>query len=407
MCVDSAENAPGAGTACAGIALRIEESSDLRLGDGSIEGFEVGVLLRASRDVDVTGHSIAACAQGIVLEDMRAGLRFEGNLIAENDTGLSVAEQPDASPEESANPVLANNTFRANRILDIDNRSSTPLHAAGNWWGDGGASVSGVVLLESSAWLGTVAVATARGAADEILGRLLQRHVEDAGYRAIDLIGIGTDEVLARALRAGDADIVWWSSSGGDVTEILPDDVYAIESGASEGWIAVAADAWIEELGGPDLSGLFASVQTDSDRIRIVAPPEFENEIYSALVSTYAASPLAATITRVRDTAEAEAMLKLGGADVAIVDGLVETLTRGAFSALEDSQGVLGGSPLVLVCRSELLERLPGLADELARLAEGLSTELLHEMVSRVRLFGDDPESVAKSYLHAVVGDDE
>ena len=386
----------GGGTEGFGVGLYRGSDGNL-IGSGEIDHADVGLDISDSGRLDVIDNHVNDCGTGLSLIGAGPSIRIERNHIEGNRIGLVFYGD--------IAPVLASNTFQNSQSLDLENRSDVSIHAAGNWWATLGPSVSGDVLLESSSWAGVVALGTAHGAADEILGRVLELWVEAIGYRAIDLIGIGSDENLLSALRDGDIDVAWWSPSGEDTG--LPAGVRTFASEAQEGWIAVASNERLEGLGAPTLAGLFATLLTGSERIRFAAPSGLGSDVYGALVAAYAPTPSSATMTWVRDTAEAEAMVKLGGADVAIVDELEETLTFGAFSPLEDEHEILEGSPLVIVCREELLSKHPELVDVLTDLAGKLSTDDLHEMISRVRLLGEAPEAVARRGLPSIVGDED
>ena len=86
---------------------------------------------------------------------------------------------------------MASNVFANNDELDVLNGSESPVYVGGNWWGgvegvrDAAlAEVSGNVYLEGSAWKGTVAIGTEADVAQEILGRILQYALTEAGFRA-------------------------------------------------------------------------------------------------------------------------------------------------------------------------------------------------------------------------------
>ena len=51
------------------------------------------------------------------------------------------------------------------------------------------------------------------GPLHEILGRLVQQALDGAGYRVIDLIGLGNRERVEQAVANWDVDLIWWGAS--------------------------------------------------------------------------------------------------------------------------------------------------------------------------------------------------
>ena len=141
------------------------------------------------------------------LSSLGPNVRIEGNSIAGNQIGLkqsaNLAEAEShlvalgisaLSNGQSMVPVLANNVFKDNAKLDIQNDTMIPLPAADNWWGRSSsrdsteAVVSDGVLLEQSAWKGVIAVGTGSTDVRVLLGRILQFSLIEAGFRVVDLV---------------------------------------------------------------------------------------------------------------------------------------------------------------------------------------------------------------------------
>jgi len=381
-----------------GWAIHIHRGSNGSwIGASDIAESDVGIAVAGGGELDIVDNSIRDCATGLIISGSEGEIHVEGNLITANGIGLRIT--PDLPP------LLANNTFSENVELDILNQGDVPVHAAANWWDLDGAGVAGPVLPGSSAWQGTIAIGTTQGQAYDVLGRILQLTLEGHAYRVIDLVGIGDEDQLNGALAAGDVDVVWWSPSQGDLGDLVAEETQVFPSGVREGWVAVASDAFVSDLPEATLSVAFPSTQTGSARVRLAAPSDLGSEMYARLLASYAFGPSQATITWVRDTAEAETMLKLGGADLAIVNGLEETLTRGAYTVLRDDKNVLGASAIAIVARVDALAAFPELLDRLENLAKGLTSSVLHDLTNRVRLLGVRPEDAARGYLESIAQD--
>ena len=179
-----------------GLAL-LAGADENHVGSNILLQSDLGVYLDESARVDIVGNRVSACDTGVLLSQIGAGVRIEGNRIEANGVGLSF-EGVQSAEVVAEIPVIASNIFDGNGTADIENASDTTLYASGNWWGEMGdvsegdtALVLGDVSLEASAWRGTVAVGTETGTVHEILGRLTQDLLIGAGFRVIDLIGMG------------------------------------------------------------------------------------------------------------------------------------------------------------------------------------------------------------------------
>jgi glycine betaine/choline ABC-type transport system substrate-binding protein len=399
------------GASLAGAAI-VAGGGEHRLEENAVEESQVGVLLAGSgRDV-VLGHDFIANGIGLLLVRPASGVRIEGNHFERNATGLALAAsdedlfqrfagigiEADVSSGDLAAPVLVNNTFSGNSGADLVNRTESPLFAAGNWWEDrDGPTTVGVVRLEESSWKGTVAVGTERGEAREVLGRILQFALEDAEYRVIDLVGIGDAELVADAFRARDVDLIWWGTES--VREASG--VRTVETGVRDGWTAIASPAIVAEIEEPTLSALGDYAREAGRSIRFAAPERFGSDRFSTLLDAYGLQETVAGITWAGDLNEAEAMVKFAAADVAFVANLEETLTSSGFTRLEDDRNALAALPLYVALSADLLERHPGIEQILSGLGEALTTDVLHDLVGRVRLLDEDPEAVARQFLSA------
>jgi len=390
----------------AGIALALLNGSNAnRVGANEMIESEIGLFLESSGRVDVTNNRIASCEQGVVLLRLGSGVRIEGNQLEENHVGLSHVEALGAL-DRSLTPVIANNVFAGNELADIQNLSDTTLYASGNWWGRAdsargseSAQVSGDVSLEESAWQGTVAVGTEIGTAHEILGRLVQSTLLANGFRVIDLVGMGDWGRVEQAVTARDVDLIWWGASAGDRVPGDEGETEAIEIPASRGWSAVVSAALAEQLPAPSLSSLAALAAETGESFRLTAPRAIEQNELQAALDAYGLQDAIGATDWTATQEEAEALLKFGVANIAIVDNLDETLTVGGFVALEDDLRVFSSAPMIIVLRRELIGRHPEIGEALSDLGSRLTTLVLHDLISRVRSLHQPPSDVAREFL--------
>ena len=389
------------------------------LAENEVADCATGLLIVDSGDVEVLANGVRDGDVGILLARPRAGVLLEGNRIERNGVGLVQTNVDDAfgeavtalrigSPMQTGEveaPRMSNNAFAGNREEDIVNDLEIPLSAAGNWWGDGtdgteAARVLGSVMLERSAWIGTVAVGTEDTGIQRILGRVLQFGLERAGYRVIDLIGIGDGERVADALRARDVDLIWW----GDEAILEEGERHVISAPAMIGWAALASPGLAERLSAPTLSAVSALAREEDIAIRFAAAETFGAERFAALTAAYELEGATAGVTWARTESEAEAMAKFGAVEIALVDSLEETLSTSGFTVLTDDRGAIESTPVTLVLRSDLLTRYPEMAELLSTLAALLTTETLHGLSGRVRMLDLDPEDVVREFLESQRG---
>ena len=398
------------GQTVGGIALSAGTSSTA-LTENVVQGGGFGARLVGGDREQISANRFATCDAGLLLIRPGAGIRIEGNRIEENGVGLLVASSDEemakrldalgiaADPPdgEASTPVIASNTFAGNET-DVSNETDVPVYAAGNWWTDpDGAVTEGHVLLRESAWKGTIAVGCERDGARVILGRILQLSLEAAGYRVIDLVGIESGDRAVEALHARDVDAVWWGTEA--AVALDEREIRVVTMPIREGWIAVATAALAERMETPSLSALSELVHASGESIRFAAPASFGRDRFSLFLAAYALDGAVGGVTWARDLGEAEAMVRLGAADVALLESLEETLTLAGFPRLTDDAAVLEGPPHAVVLLADLAERHPEIDGILSALASDLTTEALHGLNSRVRLLGESPEVVAREFL--------
>ncbi len=374
---------------------------------------QTGIVAAGATRIDLLGNEVRGHDTGILLNGAGPGVRIEGNTIADNRVGLrqtddeAVAELDRPGRDAETGPaIVAHNGFLGNEQLDVMNDSAVPLYAVGNWWnGDdepdpSAAAVAGNVLLEGSAWKATLAVGTQADTVQELLGRILQIALSDAGFRVIDLIGIGDWETVGDALRSRDVDMVWWRTTPGEA-EPPPggDEIAALPIPVERRWTVVVPETTAKQLEAKTLSALFAWAEGVERTIRYAVIPSFGEPERRAFETAYGLRPAAIAVERASSMAGAETLLKLGSVDLAVVDSLTQTLTASGYVELEDDRGAFSVSRIVAAAYVDTLERYPEIGDVLEELSEAVTSSLVHQLISRVRLLQRRPEAVAREAL--------
>ncbi len=377
-----------------------------------------GILIAASSRSDLLDNVVVGNDVGVLLLRSGPELRLEGNRIERNAVGLRQADPSDDPPARLdllyadipadvggiSPPILANNTFSGNRTLDVENNAASPLYAAGNQWGDGPsggiaeALVSPDVNLLESAWKGTIAVGTEASDLQEILGDILRIALARAGYRVVDLIGMGSALLVQDAAKAGDIDLITLESAGvgapnadaGLTSFVLP---------ARAGWVAVVPQGVADRLPERSLSALAAMLGGDGQALLWAVPQAVGEPAVAALRDAYGLGGQVRAVVWAKTLAEAEALLTFGAAEFALLESLEETVTLSGFVTLEDDRHILPSETLVVMVRTGLLADHPDVGDVLSRLVARLTPLALRDLMSRVRLLDRSPEAVAMDFL--------
>jgi glycine betaine/choline ABC-type transport system substrate-binding protein len=293
-----------------------------------------------------------------------------------------------------------------NRELDVQNLSMTELPAAGNWWGEdsvresSGAVVSNGVSLEQSAWKGTIAVGTGTDDVRVLLGRILQGVLIDEGFRVVDLVGLGPSQRVQQALLSADVDLIWWNGVTSDPAVFgdgNPPQLLA--TSARDAWRVVISAPTAAQLRDATVSGLAEWVDETEQRLRYTATSKLEERLLRDFLDTYGLTASVRSITQSGALEEVEALLKFGAVDVAIVGSLEETLTLSGFIAIDDDRKALPEDPISMIVQQSILDTHPGLRDILEQLGERLTSAVLHDLVSRIRLLHREPDDVAREFL--------
>jgi len=389
--------------------------------DCDVSACATGVLLEGALRTELRGGRIAGCRTGIHLVRSGLGTRIEGNRIARNGVGLLRTEAINAGASilddvggaipiepDGGSPIVENNWFSENVDFDVRNDSPDLLEIGGNWWGgaDDGraperAAVSGGVRLPVSAWRGVVAVGTGRDPIGVLVGRILEWALRDAGFRVVALIGLETDELVLRALRAGDVDLVWWSAPDEDSMDgFVRRSIPAVRS-----WIVAIPASTAERLPEPTLSSWADSI--GPGRAEIAVPERLSRETLAGVLAAYGLSDERVSIRWSRSPSEIEVSLKLGAVDAAIVDSLEETVTLSGSVALADDRAAFGAESPALLLRAGLPADAPAADRVLTAVADRMTTTALRGLVSRIRLLHRDASEVAREFLarEGAIGD--
>lgn len=378
-----------------------------------------GLVLSAATRDHITQNYVLDNEIGVLLVELGSGIRIEGNMIAGNIIGLkqqaNLAElESDLDVlgivlphgDESIVPILANNVFVDNADFDIQNDTKIHLLAAGNWWGEVSvrdsrdAVVSEGVSLEQSAWKGTIAVGTGSDDVRVLLGRILQLTLAEEGFRVVDLVGMGPSERVQQALLDADVDLIWWSGATSESqTLVTGSSSVILPSSAREGWSIIVSSQLADRLTDPTVSGLADWANDTGERLRYAATSALGDESFEALMAAYGLGKSIRSFTQAKALEEAEALLKFGAVDVAIVGSLEETLTIAGFPDIEDDLRVLDRDLISIIVQKSISTNYTEINDILKTLGERLTSEVLHGLVSRIRLLHREPEDVAREFL--------
>lgn len=385
-----------------------------------ISGSGVGILIAVSARGELFNNHLSGNDIGLVLFRPGSGVRIEGNAIGGNEIGLrqdDVATDIKAALDllgidlgeghaEPAPPVIANNVFARNHLMDILNESALPLYAAGNWWGGLKAGrtevavVSEGVYLEESAWKGTIAVGTEEGISQVLLGRVLQLALTDTGFRVVDLVGMGDRLRVQEALRMRDVDLICGTTDSIH-SEVLGEtsDIEIISIPAKKGWVAVVSGTLAKRLPELTISALLMLASETGETFRYTAPQAFSKGAFASFVEAYGLQKTVSSISWTKTLEEAETLLKFGAADLAIVGNLEEALTFSGFVTLKDDLSAFESTDVAVILRQDLLSQFLDIEDVFTNLTSRLTTAAIHDLTSRVRLLHREPEDVAREFL--------
>jgi parallel beta-helix repeat protein len=379
-----------------------------------------GLLGLAAEETLFSGNAITKHRLGIWLIGSVGRLHVDGNLVARNGVGLKWQRDPSEIEEDlrllgvsglierpSDPPLLTRNLFQSNDRYDIETEGVPSLYAGGNWWGTDRirdpdrAVVSDGVSLKTSAWRGSVAIGAGPSTVDLLLGTILKQVLIGAEYQVVDLVGLESSQHVLQALEDADVDIIWLRPSHAllDVLPLSDETVLWRITSVMDGWRLAISPALLGAATDRTLSSLSAVCTDRASPLRAVCPPPWTEQAFEELLQSYGLSGCLETVQTPGGLGEAETLLKLGTADVAIVPRLEETLSLSGFVLLEDDRHVLLDQPLLLGVRRETLQRFPELEPLMAEMEARLTSTIVHQLVSQIRLLRKDVEEVARDHL--------
>ena len=402
----------------AGLSL-VSTHGENHIAENEARSCSWGLLLAAATHDRITQNQMLDNEVGVLLTQLGKGTRIEGNTIAGNEIGLkqqaNLAELGNEfealgivlpQSAESTHPILTNNVFMDNSDFDIRNDTTVQLLAAGNWWGVASirdprdAIVSNGVSLEQSAWKGTIAVGTGSDDVRVLLGRILQWTLAEEGFRVIDLVGMGPSERVQQALIDADVDLIWWSGSDLEPQPPIEGSSFVVlPTPALEGWRIIVSAQLADRLSEATVAGLADWCSGSGERLRYTATSALGDESFEGLLAAYGLAASVRSFTQADALEEVEALLKFGAVDVAIVGNLEETLTLQGFVAIEDELQVLEQGSISMIVQQSIVTTYPETQHVLKALGERLTSEVLHNLVSRIRLLHKEPEDVAREFL--------
>ena len=386
-----------------GLAL-VERCQGNAVTENVVSGASTGILAAASSRDAFQGNQVSVCGVGISIHALGFGVRVAGNRLDRNVVGLRWARA--LSPTEDAAlralgiaataeslggaPIVQNNLFAQSRRYDVENETGELLYAGDNRWGGRDPVVSANVHLPGSAWNGTVVVASGRSLAELVLGRILEVTLSEAGFRVVDLSGLGRSEALLTAIADGDVDLAWWTGAEAPPSALA---FWDVQVGLRWDWIVSGEiGRGLEE---PSISAFLRSGAVGAAALAVSS--DFPDDAVSRLASAYGLPE--GSLRTVATGEEAEALLKFGSVSAALLRNLEETATVAGFVRLADDASALPSGPIGVMADQDALRRLPGVAEVFAGLSPHLTEQNLRSMVSRVRLFRREPLDVVTEFL--------
>ncbi|MCX6093802.1 MAG: right-handed parallel beta-helix repeat-containing protein [Candidatus Bipolaricaulota bacterium] len=371
--------------------------------ENAVSETAVGILTATSSRDTIQGNRVSDCDVGVSLYAPGFGVRVVGNRLVGNEVGLrwqeALSEEDTVLPllgislvaeTPGGAPIVQNNLFERNRLHDVKNETAELLYAGGNRWINHDALVSGNIHLPDTAWKGTIVVAAGRDLVDLVLGQALEVVLSEAGFRVVDLSGLGTSEELLAAMDERDVNIAWWVGAapppGTPVYWSVPTDLR---------WDLIVPGEIARGLGEPSISAFARS--RDAEGRTIAVPAEISDDAVARFTSAYGV-PIR-SLRRTATPEEAEALLKFGSVSAALLENVEETATVAGFVRLEDDAFALPGRPIGVLVGREDVRRFPEVEQVFAKLSAHLTERNLRSMASRVRLLHREPLDVVMEFL--------
>lgn len=274
---------------------------------------------------------------------------------------------------------------------------------------------------------GPVTVATMIDSEGAVLGNVLLLLLEENGFEAVDKVGLGTPDILRKALMAAEVDLVIdYTGSGQYYGAVAEPSVWSDPTLGYEAtrdfdketnnlvWLTPAQANNTEMLAVKksfaDENGLktmadFATYVNDGNAVKLICSSSFAENTLGLLgyQETYGFELTADNLIVLShgNTAEMLKALNDGTNDVnvSLVYGTDGSLAEMDMVILEDPENV---PPVYLptpIIRGELAEEYPELNDIFTETFESLDVETLQMLNAKVAFSGEDAREVAKTYL--------
>ncbi len=250
-----------------------------------------------------------------------------------------------------------------------------------------------------------------------ILGEIYAQALEAAGYTVHKQLNLGSEQIAYKALRSGKVDAypeytgTMLTSFYGVKSENVPKDSQkayqeARTKAAADGVTALAPTPFTDSNG-------FAMTQAKADSLGVktlsdlkgkasdlvlAGPPECRQRLDCKLGLEQVYGLKFKKFIPI-DLAKRHEVLKSGQADVSLVfttDGQIKTDN---LTLLEDDKQLFPPYNVSLLVRDETIKAHPGMDKVVTRVQEGLTTEVMQELNSRVDLDKQKPAAVARQYL--------
>ncbi len=294
---------------------------------------------------------------------------------------------------------------------DDKNSSSEPAST-------GGSTSSKVIQpIDGAASTPVMTVGSKNFTEEFILGEIYAQSLEAAGYKVKKQLNLGSEQIAYKALRAGKVDAypeytgTMLTSFYKVKTEDVPKDSSAAYEQAQElaeqdGVEALAPTPFTDsngfamtmqkadELGVENLSDL----SDKASELTLAGPPECRQredcklgleKVYGLKFKKFI--PV--------DLAKRHEVLKNGQADVSLVFTTDGQIKADNLALLGDDKHLFPPYNVSFLVRDETLKGHPGMDKVVEQVQEGLTTEVMQELNSRVDLDKQKPAAVAKQYL--------
>ena len=195
-----------------------------------------------------------------------------------------------------------------------------------------------------------------------IIGRLLQLALEEAGFKVIDLIGLGDADKLMQAFLSGDVELICedpkavsvWSMSS-TAARVFP--LLAVENKLSVAISPEVASSFTEKT----TSGLARAIAQTTNAVKFAVPRTISEDEFHAFATAYDMTIPEENVIWTDNIEETEAIVKLPTTDIGIVNEIEETLSLMGFELLRDDRNFFEASQIVFVAQEDLLNRCPEL----------------------------------------------